>query len=252
MKRITRLQGAVLLFSITVVLGNSLFSMANEEDRPPIIYLSFNEDIHDSGPYRLLGTKHGDEVQLKPGMHGNALFVGGTEDWVDLKVPEEISLSEGFTVEFWFRRDDWLNPYKGGSGFQTLVAFSTSISLDLTAPGCPMNKPWSLFGSVSHYRKDVQENDSARVFSPPGMVQPDTWVHAALTYDQNESVLTLYFNGKQADQAFGAPSPDLQWRNIRLGTWYKANQAFRGYLDELKIYNYPRSPADIYLASKAR
>ena len=68
----------------------------------------------------------------------------------------------------------------------------------------------------------------------------ERWIHAALVHDPGEASLSLYLDGMLADRAKGAPLPDMTWRQLRLGTWYKANQAFRGEIDEVEVYDYPR------------
>jgi hypothetical protein len=99
--------------------------------------------------------------------------------------------------------------------------------------------------SVSRRNRAAGENDSANALSPPGSVPPGRWLHAALVYDPSDTSLQVYLDGVRADRARGAPAPDMTWRRLRLGTWHKANQAFRGEIDEIEVYDYPRSSAAI-------
>ena len=207
----------------------------------PILRLSFDDGFDDEGPLRLQAEVSGDEVRLVPGMSGSALFVGGTEDWLDLPLSSTLSFERGFTLELWFRRAHWENPYRGGSGWQTLAALTTDASLSITAPGCPLHKPWALHGTVSRRNKEAGENEHANALSSPGSVPAGRWIHAALVHDPVEASLSLYLDGVLADRAKGAPPPDMTWRRLRLGTWYKANQAFRGEIDEVEVYDYPRT-----------
>jgi hypothetical protein len=217
--------------------------------KSPLLRLSFNESFNDEGPLRLQAKASGDEVRLVPGMSGQALFVGGTEDWIDLPLGSVPSFDRGFTLELWFRRADWTNPYRGGSGWQTLAALTTDASLSITAPGCPLHKPWALHGTVSRRNKEAGENEHANALSRPGSVPAGRWIHAALVHDPREASLSLYLDGVLADRAKGAPPPDMTWRQLRLGTWYKANQAFRGEIDEVEVYDYPRTGAAIAIAA---
>jgi hypothetical protein len=209
------------------------------------LLLTFDRGFDDEGPYRLKAVPSGNEVRLVPGRRGQALFIGGTEDWLDITMGNSIPLVGGVTLELWVKRDDWTNPYKGGSGWQTIAALGTGFSLAITAPGCPLHKPWALEGWVSRYRADVKESESSRVLSPPGSVTAKRWTHAALVYDQARGTLSLYQDGKLSDTARGVPPLDLGRGRLRLGTWYKANQAFRGDIDDVVVYNYPRLAADI-------
>lgn len=210
-----------------------------------VVHLPFDEDLNDAGPYLLKGQVFGDEVLRRKGTKGRALFVGGTEDWLDVPLDKRIALDRGFTAEIWFQREDWANPYFGGSGFQSLVAITSNLSLDITTTSCATMEPWRLVSSVSHYNKVAEESEVARAYTPPDTVLPNVWTHAATVYDPFEASLTLYVDGEQADKAWGVPKPRFNMHRIRFGTWYKANQAFRGYLDDFKLYNYARSPQEI-------
>jgi len=218
----------------------------------PVLRLSFDNGFDDEGPLQLPAEVSGDEVRLVPGMSGRALFVGGTEDWLDLSLNNAPSFDRGFTLELWFKRADWTNPYRGGSGWQTLVALTSDASLSITAPGCPLHKPWALHGTVSRRNKEADENESANTLSRPGSVPAGRWIHAALVYDPGEASLSLYLDGVLVDRAKGTPPPDMMWRNLRLGTWYKANQAFRGEIDEVEVYDYPRTSAAIAASATSK
>lgn len=210
--------------------------------RPPLLRLSFDHGFDDEGPHRLKGAAKGDEVRLVPGVRGSALFVGGTQDWLDLALTTAAAFAfdRGFTLELWYRRDDWTNPYRGGSGWQTMASLAVDATLALTAPGCPMHKPWALEGSVS----GKETGDMSRVYSAHGQ-PPRKWTHAALVFDPVEGSSTLYLDGRLIDRDKGAPVPRFKHRNLRLGTWHKANQAYRGELDEVDVYDFPRSAEEI-------
>lgn len=219
--------------------------------RPPLLRLTFDGGYDDEGPLRLKGTPQGDEVRLVPGVSGRALFVGGTKDWLEVALSESVRLEDGFSLEFWFRRDDWTNPYRGGSGWQTLASLTTDASVSLTAPGCPLHKPWALEGHLSGPAPPGGDWPSSRVFSRPG--QPARrWTHAAFVYDPSGASVTLYLDGTRVDQAKGAPVPEFKIRKLTLGTWYQDNQAYRGEIDEVEVYGYPRSAEEVAAAAGYR
>lgn len=211
--------------------------------------LNFDSDMNDHGPFGMKAEMHGDEVSLVRGIKGQGLFIGGTEDWLDIPLPDELLLESGFTSEFWFKREDWENPYKGGSGFQTLAAVTSSFSQDLTAKGCALTDPWALVASVSHTNRKHNESETVRAYTKPDTVKPGKWYHAASVYNPYEQSLTLYINGKVVETGWAVPAPRFSYRNLRLGTWYKANQAFRGTFDEFRLYNYPKTAEDIRQAA---
>ncbi|MCU7834616.1 MAG: matrixin family metalloprotease [gamma proteobacterium symbiont of Taylorina sp.] len=215
-----------------------------------IAQLSFDHNLNDSGPYKMQGQVNGDEVSLRKGIKGNGLFVGGSEDWLDLPLPDQLLLESGFTSEFWFRRENWSNPYIGGAGFQTLVAITSSFVQDITAEGCALTPPWALVSTVSHRNLKNRESETVRAYTKPDIIQPNIWLHAATVYDPFESSLSLYLDGKLVETIWAVPAPLFSIRHIRFGTWFKANQAFRGMLDEFKLYNYARTAQEIKIAAQ--
>ncbi len=247
---------AVSLALVAVLVGEprkaEVAMAAAGPDREPVIAMSFDVDLHDAGRHRFLATTHGDGVSRAAGLRGLALSIGGTEDWLDVDLRGEPSFDDGVSLVMWIRRDDWTNPYRGGSGWQTLAALDTGVALNITAPGCPMHEPWALDGSVSRYRKDVGEFEAAHALSPPGAIQENRWVHVGLVYDPAEATLAIYLDGVRVDQARGVPRPDLRRQRLRIGTWHEANQAFRGLVDDLLVYDYPLSANAVARAAALR
>ena len=85
-----------------------------------------------------------------------------------------------------------------------------------------------------------------KVQSKMGAITPDEWVHVALVYDPKVPATQLYFNGELVDVSVDAAEIPKQHPNFfKIGTWYEANQAYRGYVDEVKLYDYPRSARQI-------
>lgn len=210
------------------------------ETPPPAVHFAFDGDFRDLGPHGFLAEIHGDGVELRSGRKGRAAFIGGTKDWIDVRLEPVLSMAAGATVEFWFKRDDWTNPYTGGSGWQTLAHIG-GMTVNITAPGCPLHKPWTLEGDV---RGDEAAGAARRpLASAPGAIKPLRWYHVILVHDPERGKDFLYLDGKLVDARGG--SPDLAERgagSMRLGTWYQDNQAFRGWIDEVKVYDFARHP----------
>jgi hypothetical protein len=82
-------------------------------------------------------------------------------------------------------------------------------------------------------------------------VPPDTWAHIACTYDETDA--RLYLDGVEvAVSAVGLPSR-LTTGPLFVGGSAPAGAArFRGAVDEVRIWSYARSPAEIMEAASAR
>ena len=68
----------------------------------------------------------------------------------------------------------------------------------------------------------------------------------AFVYDGTDGTLTVFANGKRIGQATGAPK-DREWFPISfsIGGWSGSRPRFRGRLDDVLLYDYPRSEAEI-------
>lgn len=256
--------------AIALVLGGAIWThreVAAEAARPrdPLLHLSFDGAIDAGAP--VPAQVHGDDVRLEPaGVRGQALWIGGTEDWVDFALPAELDGSGSLTLELWVKRENWLNPYRAGSGALTAVAIEA-----WEAP------PWYRFGapptSVNHLALGTQvrlpreavstENDrrpevfafrpyanvgDSRVLAGALSLPPGEWTHLAVVHDRLRlGELRLYVGGELVARRPPAGSgPRLaRLRELRLGTWHEANQAFRGALDELKLYRRALSEEEI-------
>lgn len=231
--------GALVLLGPVAWAGYERYLAQDPGPGEPLVSLSFEGSLADAGPHGVRGAAAGDEVGFVPGVRGQALFVGGTEDWVDYALPPAVDLTRSVTLEFWFRREDWRNPYAAGSGVQTIVG-AGHLTVGLNLHRRPAVRP---VGSVG----------GTRAGDPAVSVPPETWIHVALVYDRRRSAVRLHLDGHEVARAprYGAPALERQ-DSLRIGTWHRANQAFRGAVDELRLYGYARSAAEIRTAASAR
>lgn len=223
------------------------------EDRPPVVHLPFDSGFQDAGPHGFVVTNRGNEVAISSGIVDHGVHIGGTEDWVDVALDSRVCLTNGATLSFWFCRDAWENPYRAGSGWQTL-AHVDGLTVNITAPGCPSHKPWLLELSVgwTHDRTggDVKP---IRLLYENRTITPNIWRHVAVVHDPSTPKTVLYLDGVMVAASPEAPRLAGVFVNpLRLGTWHKANQAFRGFLDEVTLYDYTRTPEQIRAAAQRR
>lgn len=234
--------GAVLLLGVLVSIGWTLFAEP-AGPREPLVRLAFDGTLDDSGPHAARGTARGDEIAFHPGVVGQALHVGGTRDWVDYELPAGLDLSGSVSLELWLRRDDWINPYRGGSGVQTVVvAGHLTFDLDVVwaaEAGRYRLRPRGRVGDITVRARTVD-------------VPAHAWTHVALVYDQPWHAARLYLDGRRVARAGVHLTPPLvRQQMLRIGTWHEANQAFRGEVDELRVYGYALGEDEIR-ASAAR
>jgi hypothetical protein len=86
----------------------------------------------------------------------------------------------------------------------------------------------------------------------PVKIAAERWTHVAVVYDRFLiDRMRLYVNGQLVARAlpFGAAPGFADIRTLRLGTWYERNGAFRGMVDELKVYARTLSDEEITAAA---
>src|SRR5690606_29957060 len=77
-------------------------------------------------------------------------------------------------------------------------------------------------------------------------MNPNTWYHLAVTYDANTNILTLYQDGVQVAQ--GPATGTYSETGLFIGGFNPnpdPNSPYEGRLDEVRIWNVARTPAEI-------
>jgi hypothetical protein len=94
---------------------------------------------------------------------------------------------------------------------------------------------------------EMGRNDLS-LFSRSGTVMVNVWHHAAIVYSAaNPPTVWLYLDGRvMGTSPVSPPVMKLAYANpLRLGCAMPGYFEFRGFIDELKIYDYPRSAEQI-------
>jgi hypothetical protein len=222
---------------------------------PPVMWLTFDERFP-SGGY--VARPVGRELVAKPGRKGTGLFVGGNGDWIDIDVPRGFDTSHGLTLELWMRRENWVNPYTKGARTQQVASVDMELeykghaevrqlafAMDLTLPrervGAPLPEHY-LFRPEAHAGE--AHIASSRAVSIPAQ----QWTHVAVVYDRFlVDRMRLYVDGRQVARGlpWGSAPGFAAIRTVRIGTASERNGAYRGMVDELKLYARPLSEEEI-------
>ena len=215
---------------------------------PPLMFLSFDRRFPGDD---YLAHSHGDEVMARAGKQGSGLFVGGSGDWVEIEAPRGFDTKHGLTLEFWMKRESWVNPYAKGRSSQTVATVEVerdfkghpelrqvSFSMELSVPGARA-KDKNLAADYYVFRPTARVGDVR--LAPAGAVEIPAghWTHVAVVYDRFlVDRMRLYVNGRLIARAlpFGSAPGFADIRTVRLGTLYERNGAYRGMIDELKLY----------------
>ena len=229
----------------------------------PVVFLSFDRRFPSDG---YLVRVNGKEVVARPGRSGMGLFTGGNSDWLELEAPRGYHTGQGLTLEFWMNRENWVNPYLPGSATQTVVA----VDLERDFKGHPEVRQLTFFLELHDtrrnapkkreitpdvYRYQPQARLGSVLLKPlhPVVIAPGKWTHVAIVYDRFLiDRARLYIDGHLVARAvpWGADPGFADIRAMRLGTYQERNGAYRGMIDEVKLY--ARALSDEEIAAAAR
>lgn len=200
--------------------------------RDPLVHFNFEGDLGNIGSVAISGQSYDGEAEFADGKYGNALFSLGDGRWVEYSVDNTISLNSYVDISFDFRRADWVNPYKNGSGTQTAAVISsvdpsriTHISFNISNGPNPNLQVAFRNAAGKRYR----------LRSDQGFDEND-WHNVKLRVDKQDEETRLYIDDVQIDYVGAVPTViENGIDRIKFGTWYKKNQAYRGEIDNFLI-----------------
>lgn len=226
--------------------GNTEGNCGGSNDPSPVGYWKLDENtgstaIDSSGngfnaTWAGTGSSH-----WVPGKVGSAGHFNGTDDWAYINdISSKLNLVSttppSFTEEAWFYIGTSPNDAEGislvcqwsgcsgsdipGNNFRARLAYATSIS-----------------------RIIFQLVDGSTYVSALTTTNLNTWVHAAAVYDASTHRIYLYINGVLQESAISA-STDLTDSTMRVAIG-NAQNFFKGSLDDVRVYAYVRTPAQI-------
>lgn len=170
------------------------------------------------------------------GKYNSALGFDGTNDGVDILDSTKLDQKYQLSVSAWVKPSSF-----------------TCAGVDTNCEIFANYYTWNGYhliindlGQVAFYIYDgVPANDIDLVGSP---IPTNTWTHVTVTWDG--SVIRMYYNGiLEASTSPASYTIDYsQDPDITIGraSWYSGNY-FNGLIDDVRVYNYPLSPAQVRL-----
>lgn len=173
------------------------------------------------------GTVQGGATRVAGGRFGKALSFDGTDDWVAVPHDAALNLSSGMTLEAWVR------PSALGSSVRSVLTKERPGSFDyaLYADNADNHPAANVFTSSAL---------SAAAESPLGL---STWTHLAQTWDG--TTLKLYVDGAEVSSQPAPGTLVTSTGQLRIGGSNASGQFFSGLIDEVRIFDRPRTPAEL-------
>ncbi|KKU24383.1 MAG: hypothetical protein UX88_C0006G0018, partial [Candidatus Woesebacteria bacterium GW2011_GWC2_47_16] len=173
------------------------------------------------------------------GKYGGALDFNGTTGNVTVPVIN----SKSITVEGWFYRDvlDTTNADAIFGGWYWVSDGQLRQGYDLRFFINQSTLNWIVETTNGSTVSEVAVTSSA--------LNTGVWYHAAGTYDSTSGKSYLYINGVLSGSATGTAGntivPQTQYTDMRIGYSRVNNGYFDGKIDDVRIYNYPRTQKQI-------
>ena len=193
---------------------------------------SEGDKTSDSSGNKLVGTLVGNpQWQPTGGKTGGALAFDGNDDYIECGRDDGLNVSGGLTIAAWVK----------------LAKSTTDQKIASNQDNITGGYKLSIFSGKAEL--EVRDSDNMlrnnRFVDGGTILQPGVWYHVAATYGQGGSLKT-YVNAKldreQETLTILAPSTGP----LKIGCEsFNGGCLFNGLMDDLRIYNYPLSQAEI-------
>ena len=171
------------------------------------------------------------QVTVEPtsptGSPNNAVQLDGTNDYIYVYNDQSLQLSAQLTIEA------WINFEEGGSG-QPRLLFKGSQATNYDV----------FFDSTLATKRIGMMLDPVGTIISETVLTSGTWYHVAFTYDG--TAMKLYINGQLDKSQPASGSITTSNYNLYIGKKYPTSaHYYKGMLDEVRIWNIPRSQTEI-------
>lgn len=213
----------LFITTLAIALIVAMPTLAGLDDKSLVLYLSFDEG---QGGDAKDGSVHGHDGELiqnpkwVDGQFGKALEFDGTKgQHVMVPINDTLQLTEQFSIAFWVKRGDaqireWNYMVTAG----TLKWASIFRDVDKNTYF------WSTAGGA-WAQKAITDD-----------IQPEDWVHLAVTHDTKSEVV-IYNDGKKAGGGAKPPVVDEIDGSVMVGARHPGQEFFTGIIDEVFLFN---------------
>ena len=228
---LNRMKLPTLLLLTFIFLTVTSLSYAGLDDKSLVLYLSFDEG---AGNTAKDGSEYGHDGELMKGpkwvdgKSGKAIEFDGTKgQYVIVPINDTLQLLEQFSIAFWVKRNkaqirEW----------NYMVTAGTLKWASILRNSDSKTYFWSTSGGT-WAQKAVTDD-----------VQPDDWVHLAVTHD-TKSEIVIYNDGQKAGGGNKPPPVDEIDGSVMVGARHPGQEFFTGIIDEVFLFDRIITAAEI-------
>jgi hypothetical protein len=175
---------------------------------------------------------------------GQGILLDGVDDHVSMGSPPNLRGLGHFSIDAWIKTNDMVEGQR-----QAIV---TKWGQD------PLTDSYGIWlvktGGIIKLNGAIGVSGSSTAGITGGIIQPNAFVHVAMTYDTAISFQAIYVDGEQVATATRGSGPTQSSVNFLIGREDSTKpRPFAGVIDEVQIFNRVLSPSEIrtiYLAGE--
>ena len=212
-----------------LLMISCLFFQKAEAKTKILLDMSFDKNVTDSANDEK-GTKFGD-IKFGKGISKKAIYLDGDGDYVSLG--EGYNLPKSFTLNVWVKTDEE-NVDRSDAAILAKYETNKYGPYDFYLA---YNKPayWVSDGTGGGFFSGGYEAHISET-----VLKANKWYMLTYTYDNKKTQLSIYINGK-LDSTFNCIPVTTNKDEVTIGRQslhFNGNhQEFKGWIDELRIYN---------------
>ena len=224
----------------------------------PVGHWKFDENTgtssNDSSGNGNAGTLGGGTAAYWPtwtsGKYGSGLNYDGTDDYTVVSDNNILDIPGDFTIESWFNADS----LPSATRLRQIVTKTGDVDLDTseTNTNFAMGLDEGLAGTGQGINCAFEDDSGTNSNSAQVRITLTTgqWYHLACAFNDSDDLIVLYLNGVEVGRATTILTPSTNTKDLYFGVTnaaepFSSEEYFDGKIDDIRIYNYTRTPAQI-------
>lgn len=196
-------------------------------DPSKAVYLPFEGELQNLGSAALTARTDGGKPRFRNGSTGKALFAPGDGSSIEYQAKGKIDLGDTISISFDFNRAGGNSPSgRGGGSVMTIADIQGQDPNRIHHIAFDISKDDTPYFEVAF--DDAGGNKHRLHVNSGGL--PQGWASVELKIDRSKGETALFLDGARAASAKTVLAAiDSGVDAVKLGTWYKTNQASRLY-----------------------